>query len=340
MNVELRITQYGFAEAFDYCQLMILALNSKQWIAKNYAFPGREMQDIGRIDRIISETQWIDRRLKLFFDCECKGVSFFSQYFYAAKNKSQIRTIEDLRKVVEKDESFKDDLVRFYLGETFSDDVEVMHALMSDYQELDSAYKEMLMYYLMFEQEYMEVLFDSMVCAKGKLTELYQKEIAMLRKLEKEFDFSLIVEQKRVLKQWAKELIEVEISFSYCNQYVLVGGDKENKSSWMILGCNYPESLGYKWNEAIPVEKIGNALGDEMRIQIIKEVKKHGEISAPQLAKIMNLPSSAMFYHLDILKKSFVLCSRLEGRTAYYWLNQRTFEYAIDEMKKLGGLSG
>ena len=44
--MELSFIQCGFAEAFDYCQFMIIKLNSKQWIAKNYSLPGREMEDI------------------------------------------------------------------------------------------------------------------------------------------------------------------------------------------------------------------------------------------------------------------------------------------------------
>ena len=339
LDMNIYVTQYGFAEAFDYCQFMILALNSKQWIAKKYTFPGKESEDIERIERIISIDQQVDNRLKLFFDCECKGVSFLSQYFYEVKNKSQIRTIEDLRNAVENDESFKDKLVRFYLGEAYSDDTEVMHALMTDYKELDSSYKEMLMYYLVFEQEYRDVLFSSMVYVKEKLKNLYQKEIFRLRELEKEFDFCSILEQKRILKKWVKDLQQVEISFSYCNQYVIVSGENAGEVGWMIFGWDYPESLGYKWSADVPIEKIGNALGDEMRIRIIREVQAHGEMSAPQLAKIMNLPSSAIFYHLDILRKAVVLCSRLKGRTAYYWINQNAFEKMIMQLKELGGLS-
>ncbi len=163
-------------------------------------------------------------------------------------------------------------------------------------------------------------------------------EAEKLHQLEIGFNFNMIAERRRTLKKWMKELQKVEIYFSYCNQYVVMVGDNQSSSSWMILGCEYVEAIERKWSAEIPLDKIGNALGDEMRIQILKEVQRNGEMSAPQIAKILKLPSSAIFYHLDVLKKAYVLCSRMEGRTAYYWLDQRTFEYAINELKNLGGL--
>lgn len=336
--MELSFIQCGFAEAFDYCQFMIIKLNSKQWIAKHYSLPGKEMEDIARAEKISAMYPRADGRLKLFFDCEYKNTSFMSKYLYEAKNESQVHTVDDLQAAIREDANFKEKLIRFYLGTTYSTDEEIVHALMTDFQDLDSSYKELLIYYLMFESEYMAVLFDSMMFVKEKLKELYQCTKVKLQQLERDFDFEIIAEQKRTLKKWAKELQKVKVSFSVCNQYVVAVGESNNECNWMIFGLEYDESLGRKWNTDIPVEKIGNALGDEMRIRIIEEVRAHGEISAPQLAKIMNLPSSAMFYHLDILKKAFVLCSRMKGRTAYYWIDRRTFEYAVNEIKRIGGI--
>lgn len=336
--MELSFIQCGFAEAFDYCQFMIIKLNSKQWIAKHYSLLGKEMEDIARAEKISAMYPRADVRLKLFFDCEYKNTSFMSKYLYEVKNENRVHVIDDLATVIRTDVNFKNKLIHFYMGEPYSTNSEVMHRLMTDFHDMGSCYKEMLMYYLMFEEEYMTVLFDSMEFMKETLKELYQCEGPKLKELAMDFDFDVIAEQKRTLKKWAKELQEVEVSFSYCNQYVVVVGENRDACNWLILGLEYAESLERKWNTDIPFDKIGNALGDEMRIKIIKEVRSRGEISAPQLAKIMNLPSSAMFYHLDILKKAFVLCSRMKGRTAFYWIDKRTFEYAIDELKKIGGI--
>lgn len=337
--MELSFIQCGFAEAFDYCQFMIIKLNSKQWIAKHYSLPGKEMEDIARAEKISAMYPRADGRLKLFFDCEYKNTSFMSKYLYEAKNESQVHTVDDLQAVIREDANFKEKLIRFYLGTTYSTDEEIVHALMTGFQDLDSSYKEMLIYYLMFESEYMTVLFDSMMFVKERLKELYQREEVKLQKLERGFDFEIIAEQKRTLKKWAKGLQKVDVSFSVCNQYVVVGGDNDDCIGWLILGSDYRESLEHRWDFGVSIEQFSNALGDEMRIRIIREVQTNGEMSAPQLAKIMNLPSSAIFYHLDILRKAAVLCSRVKGRTAYYWINQSAFEKMIIQLKELGGLT-
>lgn len=336
--MELSFIQCGFAEAFDYCQFMIIKLNSRQWIAKHYCFPGKETEDLERAEKIADMYSGVDERLKIFFDCEYKNTSFLSQYLYGMKYNLMVHSLEELQSVIEKDVHFKDKLLQFYLGAEYSDNHEIMHSLMMNHEELDSSYKEMLMYFLVFQDEYMNLLFDSMQCIKVELKKVYNMEAEKLHQLEIGFNFNMIAERRRTLKKWMKELQKVEIYFSYCNQYVVMVGDNQSSSSWMILGCEYVEAIERKWSAEIPLDKIGNALGDEMRIQILKEVQRNGEMSAPQIAKILKLPSSAIFYHLDVLKKAYVLCSRMEGRTAYYWLDQRTFEYAINELKNLGGL--
>ena len=337
--MELSFIQCGFAEAFDYCQFMIIKLNSKQSIAKHYSLPGKEMEDIERAEKLSAMYSQADERLKLFFDCEYKNTSFMSKYLYETKNENRVHTIDDLATVIRSDANFKNKLIQFYMGEPYSTNSEVMHRLMTDFHDMGSCYKEMLMYYLMFEEEYMTVLFDSMEFMKETLKELYQREETKLKELTMNFDFDVIAEQKRTLKKWAKELQEVEVSFSICNPYVVAGGESKQYRGWLILGCDYAESMEHRWDLDVPIEQFSNALGDEMRIRIIKEVQTHGEMSAPQLAKIMNLPSSAIFYHLDILRKAAVLCSRLKGRTAYYWINQNAFEKMIMQLKELGGLS-
>lgn len=337
--MDVSFIQCGYNEAFDYCQLMLIKLNSRQEIAKKFSLLGSETEDIERAEGIASFYSKVDKRLKLFFDCERKGVSFMSQYLYEMKSKNQIHTIEDFLNVIKRDKAFKEKLILFYLGEnTYLTDNEVMHALMTSFDELCSNYKEMLMYFLMFEIEYMELLFESMLFVGENLKELYRNRREKLNELERKFDFDVIVEKKRTLKKWAKELQQVEISFSVCNPYVVVGDVDLQQKGWLILGYNYIESLVQRWDMDVSIEQFGNALGDELRVRIIHEVGKCGEMSAPSLAKMMNLPSSAIFYHLDVLRKATFLCSRMKGRTALYWINRTAFEKMIIQLKELGGL--
>ncbi len=336
--MSVSVVQCGFEEAYDYCQVMLFKLNSKQYIVKNYSWPGRETEVMTRVENIVAFFPAVDGKLKLFFESERKNVSFMSQYFYESKCKGSVRTIDDLYNVIQKDKKFKERLIQFYLEKNYSSDQEMIHALMTEDFKLDSQLKEMLIYFSMFEAEYLALLFDSMQMVKKEIKKLYKQKTEQLVKLQEDFDFDVIIEKKSILDKWAKEINELEVSFSYCNQYVFVSGEIIENRSWMILGCNFWDSLGRRWNSELPIEKIGNALGDAMRIRIIQEIQKRGEMSAPQLAKLLNLPSSAVFYHLDVLKKAFVLCSRMSGRTAYYLVDRGTFEYAVQELKTLGGM--
>ena len=246
--------------------------------------------------------------------------------------------MEELFSTIRNDIEFKNKVIQFYMNETFQTIEETMHSLMLGFEKLGSEYKEMLMYYLLFEKEFMDTLLESMILLRSVLLQVYGEKQAELRKLEDIFDFEVLKKRIRPLKKWAIPLREIEIFYSYCNPYVVAGGGDSKGQGWLVLGCNYIQSIEHRWDLEIPIEQFANALGDEMRIRIIEEVQKNGEMSAPQLAKIMNLPSSAIFYHLDVLKKAAVLCNRMSGRTAFYWVNKMVFEKIINELKKLGGI--
>lgn len=88
--MDLSFVQCGYAEAYDYCQLMIMKLNSKHIIAKKYSLPGYEAEDIERTENIETLVKSVDKRLKLFFDIEYKETSFMADYLYEMKTKHKI----------------------------------------------------------------------------------------------------------------------------------------------------------------------------------------------------------------------------------------------------------
>ena len=133
--MDLSFVQCGYAEAFDYCQLMILKLNSRQWIAQNCTLSGKEMDDLKRADTIAAMYPLVDNRLRIFFDCEYKNASFLSFYLYEMKNSEAVRTLGELQNVIQKDVKFKDKLIHFYLGKEYLTNQDVMYALMTDYKE-------------------------------------------------------------------------------------------------------------------------------------------------------------------------------------------------------------
>ena len=86
---------------------------------------------------------------------------------------------------------------------------------------------------------------------------------------------------------------------------------------------------GYK-NDTI----IFKALCDEKRLSIL-ELLKGGEKCACVLMEELNIPQSALSYHMKILCESGIVTSRQEGKWTHYTISKSGREYAIKRLTEL-----
>lgn len=68
------------------------------------------------------------------------------------------------------------------------------------------------------------------------------------------------------------------------------------------------------------------ALADPTRREILSLLRKHGELSAGQLAEHFDMTKPSMSHHFSVLKNAGLVRSRRNGQSIYYSLNTTVAE--------------
>ena len=76
--------------------------------------------------------------------------------------------------------------------------------------------------------------------------------------------------------------------------------------------------------------KFFKALANEERIEIVKLLKKNGEMFAQDIERHFYLEQSTTSHHLNMLKKAGITQSRKEGRKVFYSINTDSIKLILD----------
>jgi DNA-binding transcriptional ArsR family regulator len=76
--------------------------------------------------------------------------------------------------------------------------------------------------------------------------------------------------------------------------------------------------------------KFFKALANEERIEIVKLLKKNGEMFAQDIERHFYLEQSTTSHHLNMLKKAGITQSRKEGRKVFYSINSDSIKLILD----------
>ncbi|MBI60639.1 transcriptional regulator [bacterium] len=76
--------------------------------------------------------------------------------------------------------------------------------------------------------------------------------------------------------------------------------------------------------------KFFKALANEERIEIIKLLKKNGEMFAQDIERHFYLEQSTTSHHLNMLKKAGITKSRKDGRKVFYSIDSNSIKLIFD----------
>lgn len=80
--------------------------------------------------------------------------------------------------------------------------------------------------------------------------------------------------------------------------------------------------------------QIFKALADEKRLQVLDYLQQ-GETCACVLIEALDIPQSALSYHMKILCQSGLVTSRQEGKWKHYSISSLGASYAIERLEQL-----
>ncbi|MDP4265570.1 MAG: metalloregulator ArsR/SmtB family transcription factor [Bacteroidota bacterium] len=82
------------------------------------------------------------------------------------------------------------------------------------------------------------------------------------------------------------------------------------------------------------LEKIGSALGDPYRMQILDAIRsKPDGVTCNAMVEMFNLAQSTVSHHLKQLVEADLLLFQKEGRCSRYFINRKTFGEFVKLLK-------
>ena len=168
-----------------------------------------------------------------------------------------------------------------------------------------------------------------------KLNQKYEREI--LSRFGQIQSDTNIRAYENFLKYDKSRFDSTEISICLLNQYIVYYADN-SKKFFMMLGYRHEESIDKQSDDidSISTEQFILCCGNELRLKIIRALCEHEELTASQLAQILDCPVTTMIRHINMLgSNNLIFLSKREGLQIFYKLNLKLFKIMRERINNL-----
>lgn len=168
-----------------------------------------------------------------------------------------------------------------------------------------------------------------------KLNKKYEREI--MSRFEQIQSAANIRTYQNFLKYDDSRFDSTEISICLLNQYIVYYADN-SKKFFMMLGYKHEESIEKQSDDidSISTEQFILCCGNELRLKIIRALCEHEELTASQLAQILDCPVTTMIRHINMLgSNNLIFLSKREGLQIFYKLNLKLFKIMREQINNL-----
>ena len=168
-----------------------------------------------------------------------------------------------------------------------------------------------------------------------KLNKKYEREI--MSRFEQIQSAANIRTYQNFLKYDDSRFDSTEISICLLNQYIVYSEDK-GKEFLMMLGYKHEESIEKQSDDidSISTEQFILCCSNELRLKIIRALCEHEELTASQLAQILDCPVTTMIRHINMLgSNNLIFLSKRDGLQIFYKLNLKLFKIMRERINNL-----
>jgi DNA-binding transcriptional ArsR family regulator len=74
------------------------------------------------------------------------------------------------------------------------------------------------------------------------------------------------------------------------------------------------------------LDEVLRALGDPLRLELVRRIASAGELACACAAEGLTLPKSTLAHHFKVLRQAGVIVTRLEGTQSINTLNRETLD--------------
>lgn len=319
---------------YDLYNLLIMKLNIKAKWVRHVANAGHETKDIQYIESYMKQFPDPEPELAVFFYLKSRKASSYFLEVYKEELQKNPETIclghflqhfSDIEKV-------KQEICSFYFGNQVNAQniSEMSRVIEADTSICNEKIKFYLLSFFARPQHFVDSLKSIFQEYDIRLQSLYDEHQKVIDNLKREIDVKQIKQgtESKTGKALAEHDI-LNVSFVVINKNV-VYIQKNN----YIVGIDSSISIQNELNLQVNPASFGNAFGDATRVRIIQHLLREGELSSGEMAKRLGVALNTVTYHLELMTRAHLLCSRMQGKTTYYWLDIRACEKAADMLDK------
>ena len=334
MNISFR-RNLGFI--YDAYHIITCKTASRESWIKTFIKNGNEASDLQRLEEVLSRFDDVDPKMLLFGYKDRKKGSFIGNIVlkYADENIGNWST-EDFVQYLLNVERTKNLVADFYFDHDANE--QIFEDIASD-TSLSGNLKSLLYEFFLFPDRYLSLFETEINKVFSTLQQYYSENFDLLLESQESFDYSSLKQSNSPFaknKRWDQGLRNCYVSFSLLSKYATVRG-KTNNEGWLLLGYDFFSAFGEMSEVKLDIAAFGNAFGDKLRVKIIEEIVKNGELTLADLSKKLGVVNTIVIYHLDILKKENLLLHRYQGRKVLYCLNISRLNQGLSAIRTLCG---
>ncbi len=334
MNV-LHRRNLGFI--YDVCQVITCKTAKRESWIDVFVKTGHESEDLRDLEHILARFDEVDPSLLLFGYRDRKKGSLIGNIFCDFVSNNMFNgSVADFVSFLNNTEQIRQYVTSYYFE--CEDDENILNIVAAE-KSLPSDIKSLLYEFYLFSEQFMKKVNDEINKIAMSLQKIHAEKLEILLGCQENFDYSAMEKENSPFaktKKWEHGMKNCYVSFSLISKYAGLRG-RSAENGWMILGCEIQKSFGETIEQEIDIAAFGNAFGDKLRVKIVEEIVKNGEMTLADLAKKLGVVNTIAIYHLDILKKENLMLHRYQGRKVLYCLNKSQIEKGLTAIKTLCG---
>lgn len=321
---------------FDVCHIVTCKTAKRETWIQSCIRSGSEAADVQEIENILSTFEDLNPKMLLFgYRDRKKGCLTDILIKYVDENIGNW-DVEGFIQYLSDVEKMKNFVSEYYFSQEETDQI---FDLIANDETLPGDLKSLLYEFFIFPDRYMKVVISEINKIFASLQKHYSEKFEVLLHCQETFNYSILKQENSPFsknKRWDQGVKNMYVSFSLVNKYTITRG-RGSVDGWLLLGYDFFSTLGEMNETKLNIAAFGNAFGDKLRVKIVEEIVKNGEMTLADLSRKLGVVNTIAIYHLEILKKENLLLHRYQGRKVLYCLNVNQIEKGLAAIKSLCG---
>ncbi len=330
---------------YDLLYIFIHYFN-REYVLANFSNFNKYTEDVRFSEKMLEEFTDIPEELRLFFHIDDNPLTVITEFYYKPhrddflKGTYSLATIQN--ELMNYDQVVMNVLRHYFRNEPAEtmqkckESLPAANALIKN-SSLDTRVKSALYSFLIDPIPVIQRLSHELMAKEFLLSKQYEKNSALMRSLQENFDFLDFAEKLRMDPQSSTDIDiydEVVVTFCYNHKNHLCTYFFKD-TVLVVMGHDYIDTLQYLIDKKYTpkLNEFGTAVSEENRAAILRFLHEKGEASIKEVEQALHLAGTNAYYHLNLMIRAELIKTRNSGRKIMYSINHQYFTALIDVLK-------